>query len=129
MGKKYKWKKVTKETRTCFLEKYGGLYHKYIDLYMIYKIDYEEKLFLKKSIYALISKPDHPDVTSTYHEYIPIQDNLFDIILETDQNNDIALKIISKDVKLPSTNASSTYSSSKLTKCSEIVSPCHQLRK
>ena len=55
--------------------------------------------------------------------------NLFDQILSTEQNNNIALKIIPKYVLFPSINGISTYSSNKLRKGYEIFSPCHLLQR
>ena len=40
---------------------------------------------------------DHLDGTSTDHEYFCIHDDLFDRILETDQNSDIILKVIHQE--------------------------------
>ena len=54
---------------------------------------------------------------------------MFDRILETDQISDIILKVISKDVPLPSINYSSTYTRSNFRNRFEIVSPQHQLRR
>ena len=53
---------------------------------------------------------------------------MFEIILATDHNTDIALNITPKALLLPSINNNSKYSSSKLRKRSEIVSPSHQLQ-
>ena len=62
----------------------------------IYSIDDKDIHFVKGNVYALIGNPDHPDGNSTYHEYFCIHDYFFDIILETDQNSDIILKVIHK---------------------------------
>ena len=82
---------------TRFLGKYGGL--SLYDIYFekIYSIDYEEIIFVKGYWYALIFNPDQTDVTSTDHEYFCIHDDLFDRILETEQNSDILLKVIHKE--------------------------------
>ena len=71
---------------TWFLEKYCGL-----SLYDIYienrcTIDDEDLHFVKKYGYDLIGNPDNPDGASTDHAYFILHDDLFDIILETDQN-------------------------------------------
>ena len=50
--------------------------------------------FVKGDGYALIGNPDHIYGTSNYYEYFCIRDDLFDIILETNQNSDIILKLI-----------------------------------
>ena len=63
----------------------------------IYFIDNKVIIFVKGDRYALISKPYHPDGTSTDNEYFGINDDLFDIILETDHNYDITLKVIHKE--------------------------------
>ena len=90
-------KKYDQRSRTCFLNKYGVL--SLYDIYMEnkYSIDDKEIHFVKGHGYALIGNPDHPDGTSTYHEYFCIHNDLFDRILETDQNYDITLKVIHKD--------------------------------
>ena len=76
--------------------KYGrlSLFDTYIE--KIYTIDYEEIRFVKKYGYALIGNTYHSYGTSTYHEYFLINNELFDRILETDQNYDVVLKVISK---------------------------------
>ena len=56
--------------------------------------------FVKGYRYALIGNPDHPDGSSTYHEYFCIHDDFFDRILETDQDYDITLKVIHKETSL-----------------------------
>ena len=84
-------------THTCFLEKYGGLSLYNIYFETIYFIDDEDIQCVKGNISALICNPDHPDGTSTNHEYFFIHDELFDIISETDQKLDIALKVINKE--------------------------------
>ena len=61
-----------------------------------YSIDDEDINFIKVYVFALIGNTDHPYGTSTDHEYFCIHDDLFDIILETDHNSDIALKVIHK---------------------------------
>ena len=83
--------------RNRFLAKYGGL--SLYDIYMDkrYSIDDKEIYFVKGEGYALIGNPDHPDGTSTDHEYFCIHDDLFDKILETDHNSDIILKVIHKE--------------------------------
>ena len=102
-------KKNDRRTRTCFLEKYVGLYLYGIDSGKRYSIDDKGINFVKGYGYALIGNPDHPDGTSTDHEYFFIHDDLFDRILETDQNSDIILKVIHKEPSFSSINDSSTY--------------------
>ena len=97
--------------------------------YIIYAIDHKEIRFVKKYGDFLIGNHDHPYVTSTDHKYFIINDDLFDQILATDQNNNIALKIMIKDVLLSSIKYSSTDSSTKSMKRSETVLPCHILQK
>ena len=46
-----------------------------------YSIDDKEIHFVKGDGYALIGNPDHPDGSSTDHEYFCIHDDLFDRIL------------------------------------------------
>ena len=84
-------------TRTRFLEKYGGLSIYDIDTEKRYYIDDKCIHFVKGDIYNLIGNPDHPYGTATDHEYFCIHDELFDRILETDQNSYITLKVIHKD--------------------------------
>ena len=120
-------KKYDQRTSTWFLAKYGGLYLYDIDFEKIYSIDDENIHFVSGYRYALIGNPEHPDGTSTDHEYYFSHDDLFDRILETYQNPDIALEVINKDVSLSSINNNSTYSRSRLRTRSEIISPCHQI--
>ena len=54
-------KKNDQINRTCFLAKYGGLYHYDIDFQKRYYIDDEVIHFVKGDEYALIGNPDHPD--------------------------------------------------------------------
>ena len=65
--------------------------------HQIYSIDYKEIHFVKGNVYALIGNPDHPYGTSTDHGYYFIHDDLFDIILETDQHPDIIVKVVHKE--------------------------------
>ena len=74
----------------------GGLSICDIDMDKIYSIDDKETNFVKGDKYALIGNPYHSDGTSTDHEYYCIHDDLFEKILETDQNSDIILKVIHK---------------------------------
>ena len=87
-------KKNYQRTRTCFLAKYGGLSLYKIDTEKRYSIDDKEIHFVKGDGYALIGNPDNPDGSSTDHEYFCIHENLFDRILETDQDYDITLNVI-----------------------------------
>ena len=102
-----------------------SLYDIYFD--KRYSIDDEDIHFVKGYGYALICNPYHPYETSTDHEYFCIHDDLFDRILETDQNSDIILKAIQKEPSFSSINDNSTYSISNLRSRSEMVSPCYQL--
>ena len=79
------------------MAKYGGLSLYDINFERRYSIDDEEINFVKGYEYDLVGNPDHPYGTSTDHEYFCIRDNLFDRILETDQNSEIILKVIHKD--------------------------------
>ena len=89
-------KKYDQKSRTRFLAKYVGLYIYDIGMEKRYSIDDKEIHFVKGDRYVLIGNPDHPDGTSTDHEYYCIHDDFFDKILETDQNYDIILKVIKK---------------------------------
>ena len=109
--------------------KYVGLYLYDIDIERRYRINDEDIIFVDKYEYYLIGNPKHQDITSNDHEYFLIHYGLFDRTLEMDQNHYISLKVISKYVSLPSINNSSTYSISKLSKRSEIVSRCHKLHR
>ena len=64
-------------TGTCtrFLENMSDSLHD-IDFEKRYSIDDEGTQFLKGYGYALIGNPDHPDGTSTDHEYFFIHDKL-----------------------------------------------------
>ena len=90
-------KKYDQRSCTRFLVKYGGLSLYDIDMEKRYYIYDKEIHFVKGDRYALIGNPDHPDWTSTDHEYFCIHNDLFDRILETDQNSDIILKVIHKE--------------------------------
>ena len=96
--------KNDQRTRTWLLARYGWL--SLYDIYFekIYSIDDKGIHFLKGYGYALIVNPDHPDGTSTDHEYFFIIDDLFDIILKTDQNYEIILKLIHKEPSFLSIN-------------------------
>ena len=82
---------------TWFLAKYGGISLYDIDMEKRYSIDDKGINFVKGSRYALIGNKYHPYGTSTDHEYFCIHDDLFERILETEQNYDIILKVINKD--------------------------------
>ena len=90
-------KKNYQRTRNCFLAKYWGLSLYDIDFEKRYSIDDEDIKFLKGYGYALIGNWDHPDGTSDDHESFFINYDLFNKILETDQNSDISLKVIHKE--------------------------------
>ena len=102
-------KKNDQRTRTRFLNKYVGLSLYDINFEKRYPIDDEDIQFIKWDGYYLIGYPDHPDGTSTDHEYFPINDELFDRILETDQNSDIILKAIHKEPSFSSINNNISY--------------------
>ena len=97
-------KKYDQRSRTCFLSKYRGLSIYDIDMENIYSINDKGIQFVKGDRYALIGNPDHPYGTSTDHEHSFIHDDLFDRILETDQNYDITLKAIHKEPSFSSIN-------------------------
>ena len=59
------------------MAKYGGLYIYDIDTEKRCSIDDKEIHFVKGDGYAWIGNPDHPDDTSTYHEYFCIHDDFF----------------------------------------------------
>ena len=86
------------------MAKYGGLSLYDIDMEKRYSIDDKGIHFVKGDRYALIGNPDHPDVSSTDHEYFCIHDDLFDRILETDQDSYNTLKVIHKETSLSSIN-------------------------
>ena len=103
------WKRTNQRPRNNVLKKYDGL--SLYDIYMKkrYTIDDEDTWYVNKYGYALIGKPDHPYGTPTDHAYFLIHDDLFDRILATEQNTDIALKVTPKDVLFSSINESSKY--------------------
>ena len=111
------------------MAKYGGLSLYDIDFGEIYSIDDEDTHFVKGDRYALIGNPDHPSGTSTDNEYFCIHDDLFDRILETDQNSNIILKVVHKKTSFLSINYNSTYSRSKMRSRSEIISPRHHFQR
>ena len=120
-------KKNDQRTRTLFLAKYGGLSLYYIDFGKSYSIDDEDIHLVKGYEFALIGNPDDPDGNSTDHEYFFIHDDLFDRILETDQNSDIILKVIHKEPSFSSFNENSKDSRSNMMSRSEMVPSRHQL--
>ena len=122
-------KKYDQRTRTRFLAKYGGLYLYDIDFEKRYSTDKKEINFVKGDGYDLIDNPDHPYGNSTYHEYFCIHDDLFDRILETDQNYDIALKVIYKEPSFSSINIKISNSISNKNSMSEMVTPRHHLQR
>ena len=87
-------------SRTRFLARYGGLYFYNIDMEKRYSIDDKGIIFVKGDGYALIGNPDHPDGSSTDHKHFFIRDDLFDRILETEQDSDITLNVIHKETSL-----------------------------
>ena len=78
-------KKNDQRTRIHFFAKYGGLSLYDIGFGKIYSIDDEDIHFVKEYRCDLIGNQDHPDGTSTDHEYLCIHDDLFGRILENDQ--------------------------------------------
>ena len=62
-------KKDDQRYRTRLLAKYGELSLYDTDTEKIYSIDDKEIHLVKGDGYALIGNPDHPDVTSTDHEF------------------------------------------------------------
>ena len=63
------------------------------------------------------------------NKYLFIHDDLFDRILETEQNSDIVLNVINNDISLPKINENGTDSRSKLGNRFEIVIPHHQFQR
>ena len=122
-------KKYDQRSRTRFLAKYGGIYIYGIDTKMRYSIDDKEINFVNGDGYALIGNPDHPDGSSTDPEYFFIHDDLFDRILETDQDSDITLNVIHKETSLSSINVKRSNSISEKYSMSEMVTPRHQLQR
>ena len=106
-------KKNEQRTRTHSSAKYGGLSLYDIDFEKRYSIENEYINFVKGGEYDFIGNPGHPNGISNYHEYFFIHGDLFNIIIENEQNLDIALKVIHKYVSFPSINENSTYSRSK----------------
>ena len=106
-------KKDDRRSRTRFLAKYEGLSLYDIDAEKRYLIDDKEIHFVKRDGYSLIGNPDHPDGSSTDHEYICIQDDCFDRILETDQDSDITSKVIQKETSISSINVKKSNSISE----------------
>ena len=98
----------------------GRLFIYDIPFEKIQSVDDEAIHFVKRYVYTLIGKPDHIYGTLTDHEYSFIHDDLFDRILATDQNPDILLKLIHKDVTLTSINDNSAYSKPKFRSMSEF---------
>ena len=82
------------------MAKYGGLSLYDIDTEKRYSVDDKDINFIKVYGYALIGNPDHPDGSSTDHEYFCIHDNFFDRILETEQDYDITLNVIHRETSI-----------------------------
>ena len=122
-------KKYSQRSRTRFLAKYGGLSLYDVDMEKRYSIDDKEIRFVKGDRYALIGNPDHSDSTSTDHEYFFIHDDLFDRILETDQDSDITLNVVHKETSLSSINAKRSNSRSEKNGMPEMLTPRHQLQR
>ena len=122
-------KKYYQRSRTRLLSNYGRLPLYDIDMDKRYSIDDKEIHFVKGDGYALIGNPDHPDGTSTYHEYFCIHDGLFGRILETDQNSDIILKVIHKEPIFPSIYVKRSNSILEKNSMSEMVTPHHQIQR
>ena len=97
-------KKYEQRYHTRFLAKYGGLSLYDIDTEKRYSIDKKEMHFVKRKGYALIGNPDFPDGSSTDHEYFCIHKDLFDRILETNQDSDISLNLMHRETSLSSIN-------------------------
>ena len=93
-------KKCDQRYSTRFLAKYGGLSLYDIDMEKRYSIDDKEIHFVKVDGYALLGNLDHPDGSSTDHEYFCIHNNLFDRILETEQDYYITLNVIHRETSL-----------------------------
>ena len=111
------------------LAKYGGLSLYDISFGNIYSFCDKDIQFVNRYVYSLIGNPDHPDGTSTNHEYFFICDDLFDRVLETDHNSDIILKVIHKEPSFSSINYNSAYSRSKMRSRSKMVPLCHTLQR
>ena len=113
-------KKNDQRSRTRFLEKYGGL--------SLYDIDMKKRNIIHHEDIHF-GNPDNPDGTSIYQEYFIIHNNLFDRTLAMDHNNDIAFKIVLKDVLFSSVNESSVDSISKLKRWFETGLHHHQIQR
>ena len=125
---KFLMKKDYQRNCTFFLDKYGRLSLYDIGFEKRYSIDDEDIHFVNGYGYYLIGNPEHPDGTSTDHDF-SFHDDLFEIILETDQNSDIILKVIHKEASFSSINENSTDSRSKLRSRSEMVTSPHHLQR
>ena len=81
--------------------------------------------FVKGEGYSLIGNPDFPNGSSTDHEYFCIHEDLFDIILATEQDYDITLNVIHRETSLPSINVKISNQISEKYSISEMVTPRH----
>ena len=72
---------------------------------------------------------DHPDGSSSDHEYLCIHNDFFDRILETDQDSDIKLNVIHIETSLSSINAKISNSRSEKYSMSEMVTTRHQIQR
>ena len=78
-----------------------------------YTIDHESIHLANKSRYALIGNPDKNYGTLNDHEYFPTNDDFFDRILSTNNNDNISLNIIPKNMSSPIINKFSNNLSNK----------------
>ena len=91
-------KKTDQRSHTTFLEEYGGISLYDEDLKKRYRIYHSDIHFVNNNGLDLIETIDEPDGTSTNHDYSPIRDGLFNIILAKNNNVGILQKIISQNV-------------------------------
>ena len=68
-----------------------------IDLEKILIVDHEQLQFDKNSVCTLIDDPDKPDVSLLDNECFCINDDIFDIIQSTHQDNNIIWDFISNE--------------------------------
>ena len=104
---KLSMKKNDQRTHTCLLAKHIEISLYDNDFGSRYSIKNDKIHFVKGDRYALIGNLNHPDGTSTDHEYSCIYDEFFDIILETDHTSDIIVKVIHKEPSFSSLNSNS----------------------
>ena len=122
-------KKTDQRYRTQFLETIGGLSLYDEDKNKRYTIDQEDINLLNNHGFVLIGNIDKPDSYQLTMSILYIHNYLFDRILETNKNDNISLKNISKNVSSPIINGNINKPFNKTGNKCNIISPCHNFQR